>query len=90
MGGFAGRADALFGAVEAQKSNGSLHLHFKLFVQRLHQYFTLKEIADFIQEGFANLDEFKEYMSNICTESYPGPEKHAEEKAELEKMAAFR
>jgi hypothetical protein len=37
VGGFAGRADALFGAVEAQKTNGSLHFHFKLFVQRLHQ-----------------------------------------------------
>ena len=34
MGGIAGRADALFGAVECQKSNGSLHYHFFVFVQR--------------------------------------------------------
>ena len=27
-GGAAGRADALFGAIESQKSTGSLHLHF--------------------------------------------------------------
>ena len=33
-GGIAGRADALFGAVECQKSNGSLHYHFFVFVQR--------------------------------------------------------
>ena len=55
-GGFAGRADALFGAVEAQKTNGSLHFHFKLFVQRLHQHCTLQEIAELIQEGFASVD----------------------------------
>ena len=55
VGGFAGRVDALFGAVEAQKSTGSLHLHFKLFVQRLHQYSTLKEIADLIERGMASL-----------------------------------
>ena len=28
MGGIAGRADAMFGAVEAQKSTGTLHYHF--------------------------------------------------------------
>jgi hypothetical protein len=35
-GGFGGRPDGLFGAVETQKRNGSPHFHFKLFVQRLH------------------------------------------------------
>ena len=80
VGGFAGRADALFGAVEAQKTNGSLHFHFKLFVQRLHQYCTLKEIAKLIENGLASLDEFKQYISNICTEAYPGAEQHEKEK----------
>ena len=37
QGGVLGRCDALFGAVESQKS-GVLHYHFKAFVQRLHQY----------------------------------------------------
>ena len=45
IGGLAGRADAMFGAVECQKTTGSLHYHFFLFIQRLHQYATLKEIA---------------------------------------------
>jgi hypothetical protein len=36
VGGFAGRADILYGAIEAQKTNGSRHFHFKLFVQHLH------------------------------------------------------
>ena len=46
MGGIAGRVDALFGAVEAQKTSGGLHFHFFMFVQRLHQFATLKEIAE--------------------------------------------
>ena len=41
MGGLAGRADAMFGAVECQKTTGTLHSHFFLFVQRLHQYASL-------------------------------------------------
>ena len=36
VGGFAGRAGVLYGAVEAQKTNGSPHFHSKLFVQHLH------------------------------------------------------
>ena len=71
MGGFAGRADALVGAIEAQTTNGSLHFHFKLFIQWLHQFLTLKEIAQLIGEKLASLSEFKEYVSNICMQSYP-------------------
>ena len=37
QGGSLGRCDALFGAVETQKS-GVLHYHMKAFIQRLHQY----------------------------------------------------
>ena len=37
QGGSLGRCDALFGAVETQKS-GVLHFHLKAFIQRLHQY----------------------------------------------------
>lgn len=37
QGGCLGRCDALFGAIETQKS-GVLHYHFKAFIQRLHQY----------------------------------------------------
>ena len=36
IGGLAGRANAMFGAVECQESTGSLHYHFFLSVQRLH------------------------------------------------------
>ena len=37
QGGSLGRCDALFGAVETQKS-GVLHFHFKAFVERAHQH----------------------------------------------------
>ena len=37
MGGTAGRVDALFGAVKSQKTTDSLHYHFFMLVQRLHQ-----------------------------------------------------
>ena len=37
QGGSLGRCDALFGAVETQKS-GVLHYHMKAFIQRLHQH----------------------------------------------------
>ena len=46
MGGIAGRVDALFGSVEAQKTTGCLHYHYFMYAQRLHQYASLKEIGD--------------------------------------------
>ena len=38
MGGSAGRADALIGAVEAQKAEGVLHLHMFIFIQMLNHF----------------------------------------------------
>ena len=35
MGSIAGRCDGIAGAVECQKSTGSLHLHFWCYAQRL-------------------------------------------------------
>ena len=50
MGGIAGRVDAMFGAVEAQTTTGGLHYHYFIFVQRIHQFATLKDIAEKIEE----------------------------------------
>ena len=85
MGGLAGRADALFGAVECQKSSGCLHLHFFLFVQRLHQYATMKEIAELLESNLVDIQELKQFLSNICCESYTDREKHLEQVPQLEK-----
>ena len=51
MGGSLGRADALIGAVEAQATEGVLHLHFFIFVQMAHQFKNLHEIAEMIKQG---------------------------------------
>ena len=84
MGGLAGRADALFGAVECQKSNGSLHFHFFAFVQRVHQYATMKEIAELLEEKLVDAADLKHFLSNICCESYADVEKHQKEVPTLE------
>ena len=42
ISGGAGRVDALIGAVEAQKKEGVLHLHFFIFPQMAHQHKNLK------------------------------------------------
>jgi hypothetical protein len=44
----------------------------------------LKEIAELIEKGLASLDEFKQYISHICTEAYPDAERHEEEKKDIE------
>ena len=75
----------MFGAVECQKSNGSLHYHFFLFVQRLHQYCTVQEIAKILEEGLAAATDLKEFIANICCTSYSDLESN---KNEVEKLEA--
>ena len=66
MGGIVGRVDAMFGAVECQKVTGALHYHFFIFVQRLHQYATLKEIAEKLKAELVHAFAFKNFSSAIC------------------------
>ena len=56
-GGIAGRVDAMLGAVEAQKTTGGLHYHYVIFVQRIHHFATLKDIAEQIKEEFLNAED---------------------------------
>ena len=78
MGGIAGRVDALFGAVEAQKTTGGLHFHFFMFVQRVHQSNTIKDIAKKIEENLINAEELKHFLGQICCETYPDLQQFAE------------
>ena len=71
MGGIAGRIDALFGAVEAHKSTGGLHYHFFMYVQRLHQLATLKEIAEQIESGLVHSSDLNHFLGQLCCEKYP-------------------
>ena len=61
QGGIFGRADALFSGVEAQSSQGALHLHFELYVQRAHQHKTLEEIVGMIKQGSLSPEAVKTY-----------------------------
>ena len=61
QGGVLGRCDALFGAVETQKS-GVLHYHFKAFVQRLHQY-PQRHLLDYRQHNPTRATEAIGYVN---------------------------
>ena len=84
MGGLAGRSDALFGSVECQKSNGSLHFHFFVFIQRLHQFATMKEIAEMLEKRLVEATELKQFVANICCERYEDAAKHLQDMPTLE------
>ena len=85
MGGIAGRPDAMFGAVESQKTTGALHYHFFLFIQRLHQYATMKEIARQLEEAMVNAQELKDFLSAICCERYANIDQFQKERSALER-----
>ena len=84
MGGVAGRVDAMFGAVECQKTTGSLHYHFFAFVQRIHQFASMKEIATALQKEILKTSELKSFLSNICCERYTDATLFASERKYLE------
>ena len=86
MGGFAGRTDAVFGAKECQKTNGSLHLHFFAFIQRLHQYCNMVEIAERLEKALVNATDLKNFINHICCTTYPDVDKFEQERAELENI----
>ena len=84
MGGLAGRADALFGAVGCQKFTGSLHYHFFVFIQRLDQFASMKEIAELLEAKMVQATELKDFLANICCESYSDLEQHIADLTPLE------
>ena len=56
-----------------------------MFVQRLHQFATLKEIAEKIESGLANATELKHFLGQSCCEKYPDVEHFSSERHMLEK-----
>ena len=84
MGGSLGRADALIGAVEAQKAEGVLHLHFFLFVQMAHQFKTLQEIGDMFRQGILEMKAFKKYHNHARCAEYPDVKSFEAERASVE------
>ena len=84
LGGSAGRADAMIGAVEAQKAEGVLHLHLFLFAQMAMQHKTLKEVADLFQKQLLTPDAWKSYVENVRVATYPDFELFQKEKPFIE------
>ena len=84
MGGVAGRCDGIAGAVECQKSKGSLHLHFWCYAQQLHQFKSLSEIAAMLDKGLVNASDLKRFTQELCNEKYPLEEHLTQEVEELE------
>jgi len=85
QGGILGRADALDGSNECQKSEGALHFHCKVFIQRAHQHKTLLEIAGMIKRGLLSPGALKEYHSWISNEMYPDLAKQEAAAAQVER-----
>ena len=84
MGGSLGRADALVGGIEAQKAEGVLHMHFFLFLQILHQFANLNEIAQKLREHLVSVEAMKNYVSFVRRATYPDVEKFMAERADIE------
>ena len=70
-GGILGRVDAVYGSIEAQKSAGSLHVHFQIFVQCLHQHTPLHTL---LLEHRAELqrlfEDYAKYKAQVCRQIY--------------------
>ena len=85
MGGSMGRADAMIGAIEAQKAEGVLHIHMFLFLQIIHQHKNLSDIANMIKEKLISVDHFKVFIDRVRCASYPDVEKFHAERTSIEK-----
>ena len=60
-------------------------LSFFMFVQRLHQFSTLKAIAAKLAEGLVKATELKHFLGQLCCESYPDAEQFLRERETLER-----
>ena len=68
-GGSFGLMEAYFGSIEHQKED-SQHLHMFGWVQCMHQYKTLYEIAAMIRNDNKLLEQSLAYVNHVCAESY--------------------
>ena len=75
-GGFLGRADAVYGSIEAQKSAGLLHVHFQIFVGCLHKHTPLHTLLlEHRSELKTLFVEYAKYKAQVCqqvNEDLPG------------------
>ena len=85
-GGVLGRADAAYGSIEAQKSAGSLHVHFQIFVQCLHQHTPLQILlTEHRQELEALFSQYAKYKALVCRQVYEDLNAWAKRQSNTEK-----
>ena len=51
-------------------SKGGLHLHFRCYGQRLHQFHSLEEIGKLLEEALVTAADLKRFAKHLCNESY--------------------
>ena len=86
LGGALGRCDAMIGAVECQKTTGSLHFHAMTFLQCLHQFGSMQDIATAIEKQLATTTELKAFLAEIQVTSYHNLDQFKAERDELERV----
>ena len=70
-GGIFGRIDAVFTAIEAQKSTGSLHAHSQLFIQCLHQRTSLHDVIAMLRHNCSHVvKDYLDYKTRVCRQVY--------------------
>ena len=79
------RSDAAVGMSEGQGMTGSLHLHWFVYGQRLHQFATLDEIAQKLENGLVDAKDLYSYYEEIACTEYPNEENHVETLPKYEK-----
>ena len=80
MGGSAGRADGMVGAVEAQSKEGVLHLHLFLYLQMAMQYYTVHELGEMLRREMLSVEAMKLYVSYVRCASYPDAALHQQQR----------
>ena len=70
---------------EAQKAEGVLHVHAFIFIQMVHQFCTLEEIAAKLRAGLLTATAMKAYVNFVRCAAYPDIKKFNEERAAIEK-----
>ena len=83
-GGIFGRIDAIYGAIECQKS-GSLHLHTQAFVQCYHQFRPLSELVTLSNERQLELlRRYSTYSAHVRRTIYDRPQDWEKEQEDVE------
>ena len=84
MGGSAGRADAMVGAVESQSKEGVLHIHLFIFRQMATQFNTIHELGEMLRRKMLSVEALKLFIDYVRCASYPDVALHQRHRGDVE------